>query len=101
MTEIESTDYTLFPVGCRDGKPLQTTVYVEDYPFVMEVDTGAALSLINESVYKSSPFLNKLPLQSSTIQLHTYTGEEITVTGELSVKFKVDHKYTLCPFLSC
>ena len=62
MTELKSTDYTLFPVGCWDGKPLQTTVYVEDHTFVMEVDTEAALSLINESVYKSSPFLNKLPL---------------------------------------
>ena len=49
MTEIASTDYTLFTVGCQDGKPLQTTLYAEDHPYVMEVDTGAALSLINES----------------------------------------------------
>ena len=77
MTELESTDYTLFPVGCGDGKPLHTTVYVEDHPFVMEVDTRAALSLINESVYKSSPFLNKLPLHPSMVQLCIYTGEEI------------------------
>ena len=86
MTELSSTDYTLFPVGCQDGKPLQTTLYVEDHPFVMEVDTGAALSLINKSVYKSTPLLNKLPLQSLTVQLRTYTGQS---------KFKVDHKYTL------
>ena len=99
MTELESTDYTLFPVGCRDGKPLQTTLYVEDHPLVMEVDTGAALSLINESVYKSSPFLNKLFLQSSTVQLRTYTGEEIAVTGELSVKVQSGLQVHTLPLL--
>ena len=99
MTELESTDYTLFPVGCRDGKPLQTTLYVEDHPLVMEVDTGAALSLINESVYKSSPFLNKLFLQSSTVQLRTYTGEEIAVTGELSVKVQSGSQVYTLPLL--
>ena len=93
MTELVSTDYTLFPVGCRDGKALQTTLYVEDHPFVMEVD------LINESVYKSSPFLNKLPLQPSTVQLRTYTGEEITVTGELSVKVQSGSQVHTLPLL--
>ena len=83
-----TTDYTLFAVSCQEGKPLQTTVYLEDHPFVMEVDTGAAVSLINEVTYKSSPFLKGLPLQSSTVQLRTYTGEEITVTGELSVNVR-------------
>ena len=89
VIELRSTtDYTLFPVTCQEGKPLQTTVYLEDHPFVMEVDTGAAVSLINESTYKSSPFLKRLPLQSSTVQLRTYTGEKITVAGELSVNVR-------------
>ena len=99
MTEIESTDYTLFPVGCQDGNLLQTTVYVEDHPFVMKVDTGAMLSLINESVYKSSPFLNKLPLQSSTVQLCTCSGEEIAVIGELSVKVQSGSQVHTLPLL--
>ena len=79
MTELSSTDYTLFPVGCQDGKPLQTTLYVEDHPFVMEVDTGAVLSLINKSVYKSTPLFNKLPLQSLTVQLRTYMHWSVKV----------------------
>ena len=74
-------------------------MYVEDHPFVMEVDTGTALSLINESVYKSSPFLNKLPLQSSTVQLHTYTGEEITVIRELSIKVQRGSQVHTLPLL--
>ena len=81
-----TTDYTLFPVSTPEGKPLQTTVDVEDHPFVIEIDTGAAVSLINETTYKSSPFLSKLPLRSSMVQLHTYTGETISVTGDTLVK---------------
>ena len=88
MIELTSstTDYTLFPVRTPEGKPLQTTVDVEDHPFMMEIDTGAAVSLINETTYKSSPFLSKLPLQLSMVQLHTYTGETISVAGEILVK---------------
>ena len=87
VVELSSntTEYNLLPIGCQEGRPLQTTVKLEGHPFVMEVDTGAAVSLINENVYKSSPVLRRLPLQSSSIQLRTYTGEEITVKGELSV----------------
>ena len=63
-----TTDYTLFPVSNPEGKPLQTTVDVEDHPFMMEIDTGAAVSLINETTYKSQ---SKLPLQSSREGLGT------------------------------
>ena len=74
-----TSEYNLLPIGCRDGKPLQTTVQLEGHFFVMEVDMGAAVSLINETAYQSSSFLKKLPLQLSTVQLCTYTGEKIAV----------------------
>ena len=73
-----TSEYNLLPIGCQDGKPLQTTVQLEGHSFVMEVDTGAVVSLINKTTYQSSPFL---PLQLSTVQLCTYTGEKIAVKG--------------------
>ena len=91
-----TTDYTLFPVSTPEGKPLQTTIDVEDHPFMMEIDTGAAVSLINE---KSSPFLSKLPLQSSMVQLRTYTGETISVTGEILVKVQSGRQSHTLPLL--
>ena len=94
-----TTDYTLFPVSTPEGKPLQTTIDVEDNPFVMEIDTGAAVSLINETTYKSSPFLSKLPLQSSMVQLRTYTGETISVTGEILVKVQSGRQSHTLPLL--
>ena len=64
-----TSEYNLLPIGCRDGKPLQSTMQLE---FVMEVDTGAAVSLINETTYQSSSFLKKLPpiVDSSTMYLY-------------------------------
>ena len=76
----------MLPIGGQESRILQTTVKLEGHPFVMEVDTGAAVSLINENVYKSSPVLRRLPLQLSSIQLRTYTGEGITVKGEVAVQ---------------
>ena len=63
-----TTEYNLLPIGCQEGRPLQTTIKLEGHPFVMEVDTGAAVSLINENVYKSSPMLRRLPLQQSSVR---------------------------------
>ena len=100
MIELTSstTDYTLFPVSTPEGKPLQTIIDVEDHLFAVEIDTGAAVSLINE--YKSSPFLSKLPLQSSILQLLTYTGETISVTDEILVKVQSGRQsHTLPPLV--
>ena len=72
---------------------------LEGHPFVMEVDTGAAVSLINANVYRSSPVLRRLPLQSSLIQIHTYTGEEITVIGKLSVAVQSESQVLTLPLL--
>ena len=101
VVELSSntTEYNLLPIGCQEGRPLQTTVKLEGHPFVMEVDTGAAVSLINENVYKSSPVLRRLPLQSSSTQLRTYTGEGITVKGELSVAVQSDSQVLTLPLL--
>ena len=94
-----TTDYILFPVSTPEGKPLQTTIDVENHPFVMEIDTGAAVSLINETTYKSSPFLSELPLQSLMVQLRTYTGETISVTGEILVKVQSGRQSHTLPLL--
>ena len=101
VVELSSNinEYNLLPVGCQEGKPLQTTVQLEGHPFVMEVDTGAAVSLINENTYRSFPFLKRLPLQSSTVQLRTYTGEKIAVKGEISVTVQRESQSLTLPLI--
>ena len=49
----------------------------------MEVDTGASLSLINETTY--SQIASSLPLKPTTTQLSTYTGEHLPILGTADV----------------
>lgn len=49
----------------------------------MELDTGAAVSIISEDTKKS--LFPDVPLQHSRITLRTYTGERIEVAGEIQV----------------
>ena len=50
----------------------------------MELDTGAAVSVINESTYKTI-LTQQPPLVKSCVKLHTYSGEQLTVLGKLQV----------------
>ena len=61
-----------FHLALQRVSQYKTMIDVEDYPFVMEIDIGAVVLLINETTYKSSPFLSKLPLQLLKIQLRMY-----------------------------
>ena len=65
----------------------------------MEVDTGATVSLINETTYKPSLFLKKLSLQLSAVQLYTYTSENIAVKGELLVTVESGSQVHTLPLL--
>ena len=52
----------------------------------MEVDIGAALSIISEATYhKVWPASQAPPLSRTTRQLHTYTGESLVVKGTTEV----------------
>ena len=52
----------------------------------MEIDTGASLSLISKATYDKLQSSAALPpLKTEQIKLRTYTGEEISVLGSISV----------------
>ena len=55
----------------------------------MEIDTSAAVSLVNEETVKSS-HLKDIPLLPSDITLCTYTREALSVLGKLMVKVDKD-----------
>ena len=56
-------------------------LYNELYKF--EIDTGAARSILSEETY--SKLRDKVELRCSKAVLSTYTGERISVTGEVTV----------------
>ena len=66
----------------------------------MEVDTGAAASLISEAMYKGSLARSvKPPLKCADVSLHTYSGEVLPVVGQISVTVKFQDQKQQLPLL--
>ena len=95
--EPAEVEYSLFPVQGSNSKPLQTTMLVEGHKLTMEIDTGAAVSIVSEDTVNSSPFLKCLPLQQTNVRLRTYTGQPVSVLGQLLVKVQHDEAQETIP----
>ena len=64
-------------------KLIVVSINVEGKKIPVEVDTGAGVSIFPFSTWRSHFF--DLPLQSSVIQLKTYTNEKLSVLGQHDV----------------
>ena len=64
------------------------TVMINKKNIPMEVDTGAALSLISEETFNSH--FNFTELQPTDVQLRTYSGELISALGSLDVEVEYE-----------
>ena len=62
---------------------------IEPQEVIMELDTGALLSLINEVTLQRLD-MDRSALQEAQVHLHTYTKEEILILGSRTVA--VHHK---------
>ena len=60
------------------------SVTVNNQPIEMELDTGAAFSLVSEATFRK--LWPDSTLQESTIRLCSYSGDPITVCGSLEVE---------------
>ena len=70
----------------RSPDPLKAPVKINNVTIVMEVDTGAAASVISERTYKNSWVgVPRLPLLSTDVLLRTYSGERLDIRGEIKV----------------
>ena len=91
--ESESSDSEfhlnpIFVLGSRSSKPIEVDLVINDKPVTMELDTGAAVTIMSQRQQRSL-FPDAL-LQPSNIRLKSYTGERVEIVGEMSVK--VSHK---------
>ena len=88
-----------FPVYTLNHKshPLVAPVQLNKVKLIMEVDTGAALSLISEETYSSK--FNSFQLHSTDIQLRTYNGELLPVLGSLEVNVEYESQCATLPLL--
>ena len=84
--EEEECTYSLFRVKGRGGsKPIIVSVIVHGTELAMELDKGASRSIISERTYEQIRKNGAPSLESFVIKLGTYTGEQLSVLGTLSV----------------
>ena len=104
MEEVKATDeqatYTLFNVTTNTCKPLQVAVKVNGADLIMEVDTGASMSLISNVTFQNCGSTEQphtaIPTES---KLHTYTGEQINVLGTISAEVQFKQQQETLPLL--
>ena len=85
-------DYNMFVVCTNRVAPFTVRVEVEGAPLWMEIDTGAALSLISKTTYSQLWPEGRAPtLEKSPIRLRNYTGEELKQVGKAVVKVCVEN----------
>ncbi len=84
--EYEGT-YSTFTIQQEAGDPITLQVAINDYPVEMELDTGAAVSLISVGTYQSIEQHSTMsPLEKTNVHLRTYTGQSIPVLGIATIK---------------
>ena len=95
----ESQEYPLFLLGddAKVQKPLEVTVQVNGHQLVMEVDTGASLSLISHETYQR--FWPGRSLKASSVNLRIYSGDQGGGLGGLNVDVSYGDQNAELPLL--
>ena len=90
--EPEDTVYSLFHTTTGRPRPIEVSVTLSNVDTVMEVDTGATLSVMSDETYKRlwAPDARP-PLLPSSAQLCTYTGEKFNALGKIMVDVSYQH----------
>ena len=80
------TCWGIYAVGCSRVSPYKATLELEGQPITMEVDTGAAVSIISQKIHAS--LFPRAPLHVPKVKLRTYTSDPIHVVGQRTVEVK-------------
>lgn len=68
----------------QDRRPILVSLELNGKPTTLELDTGAAVSLMSKTAYQR--LLPGTPLKPSTVHLTTYLGKKIPLAGEVKVE---------------
>ena len=104
MQELEDEEqeeaYSLHLIEARKEKvpPMKTTIFVEEVPLCMEIDTGASVSLISEATFKNE-LGRQPPIQPAVTQLRTYSGQRVPVLGRINVRVRAEKIEKYLPLL--
>jgi hypothetical protein len=82
----EEEAYDMFAVHSKSCKPIIRTVTINGVPTPMELDTGAAYSIITQITYQRIAQQKGVrDLEPSDLKLKSYSGQLIKVLGQLPV----------------
>eukprot|EP00731_Ephydatia_muelleri_P015743 Em0009g167a len=74
----------------KSVKPIIVEVQINGRPVDMELDTGSAVTILNEKTWKET--LDRPKLQKSNNKLKSYSGHQIAVLGEVMAKVTVNQQ---------
>lgn len=100
FVEQEIEHFPLFNVDAIDQnyiKPFSVKAKIEGEMVEMEVDTGAGLSCMPESLYKQK--FAGIQLKPTAIRLKTYNGQIINPSGQIEVKIEINKQVKVCTIL--
>ena len=87
----------LYVVGDKTVKPFTVDVLLNGKPFSMELDTGATVSIISNATFQQ--VFPNVDLQPSSVKLHAYPGESISVLGQLKVNVTYGNQQAKLPLV--
>jgi len=87
-------EYSLNAIHDEHSSPCTITLHINNTPVKMEVDTGAAVSIINEATFHrvQQSSCASCTLEPVSGKLKTYTGQDIAVLG--AAQFIIRYKST-------
>ena len=99
--QTDSSQNHLFPIQTERArvKPIEVELNVNDASLVMELDTGASVSVISEQTYLATWNLPQPTLEKSEIKLLTYTGELLQVKGCMQARVSYREQEEALPLL--
>ena len=94
----DGEEYGLFQLKSeKQSRPLEVPLFIDGHLVMMELDTGAAVSLVSEATFKHH--WTAQSLEESTTQLRTYSGEPLLVLGQLNVEVQCGEQCERLPLL--
>ena len=87
--------FPVYTLGSPSPNPITLTLDVNGQRLPMQLDTGAAVSLISTRTHKR--LFPRCPLAKTSITLSTYTGERMNVAGRLQVKVRYGQQCVYLP----
>ena len=92
MEATSGEEYHLYRLNEHSSEPINVTVTINGKQLTMELDTGAAVSIISDHTRRN--LFSELKLKESFVVLKTYTEEPMKVVGQLNVQVKYGTKET-------